>query len=715
MNITNNLVKQLVIILALLPVNSSIASGQTSKTQRAPFFTPPISEEAAIQRADSILAMMSLDEKLLMIKGHERFYLKGFEKYGIPQFYMSDATQGVHIRENLKQLNMGGQIDKSTAFPSPILLASTWNPDMAEVYARSVGEECRAAGIAVLLGPGMNIYRISQNGRNFEYQGEDPFLASRMIERYVVGMQSTGTIATLKHFVANNNEYKRKACNVIVDDRALHEIYMPAFKAGIDAGAMAVMTAYNLVNGEWSGQNEQLINGTLRDELGFKWLVMTDWRSVIDSKKVITSGQDLEMPGGESMHNVRELLEAGEITEAQIDRMVRSILKTFIAMGLFDRPVKDASYMETFPRHVEVALNTAREGIVLLKNDNDILPVSPDAAKNILLTGEYIEKLATGGGSANVVGYDHVTMKDALTATFSSLRYLPEPSDEDLQAADIVIVSVGTADSESRDRPFALPTEQETLVMRAARLNKKVIVVVNSGGGVRMTDWNDKVDGIIYNWFSGQVGNRALAEIISGKTNPSGHLPITIEKEFADSPGADYLPEGASLDSDQNIRLMEVAVKSVYDLEYDEGIFVGYRWYENKNIEPLYPFGHGLSYTTFEFKNLQLSTQEMSAGDVVEVSFEVSNTGPVAGAAVAQLYVQDVEASVARPVKELKGFQKLKLAPSETQKVSMQLDASAFAFWDVETNSWKVEAGDFNIILAESSGNISETQRLLVK
>jgi len=715
MNITNKLVKQLFVILAFLPVNSSIASGQIGKTQRAPAFKPPISEDVAIKRADSILAMMSLDEKLLMIKGHERFYLKGFEKYGIPQFYMSDATQGVHIRENLKPLNMGGQIDKSTAFPSPILLASTWNPDMAEVYARSVGEECRAAGIAVLLGPGMNIYRISQNGRNFEYQGEDPFLASRMIERYVVGMQSTGTIATLKHFVANNNEYKRKACNVIVDDRALHEIYMPAFKAGVDAGAMAVMTAYNLVNGEWSGQNEQLINGTLRNELGFKWLVMTDWRSVIDSKKVITSGQDLEMPGGESMHNVGELLEAGEITEAQIDRMVRSILKTFIAMGLFDRPVKDASYMETFPRHVEVALNTAREGIVLLKNDNDILPVSPDAGKNILLTGEYIEKLATGGGSANVVGYDHVTMKDALTATFSSLRYLPEPSDEDLQTADIVIVSVGTADSESRDRPFALPTEQETLVMRAAALNKKVIVVVNSGGGARMTDWNDKVGGIIYNWFSGQVGNRALAEIISGKTNPSGHLPITIEKEFADSPGADYLPEGASLDKDQNIRLMEVAVKSVYDLEYDEGIFVGYRWYENENIEPLYPFGHGLSYTTFEFKNLQLSTQEMSAGDVVDVSFEVSNTGPISGAAVAQLYVQDVEASVARPVKELKGFQKMKLAPSETQKVSMQLDASAFAFWDVETNSWKVESGDFNIILAESSGNISETQRLMIK
>jgi len=678
----------------------------------APVFTPPISEAVAIQRADSILELMSLDEKLLMIKGYDRFYLKGFEKYGIPQFYLSDATQGVHIREGL---SLGEQLEKSTAFPSPILLASTWNPDLAEIYAQSVGEECRAGDIAVLLGPGMNIYRISQNGRNFEYQGEDPYLAARMIERYVVGMQSTGTIATLKHFIANNNEYRRKACNVIVDERALHEIYMPAFKAGVDAGAMAVMTAYNLVNGEWSGQNETLISENLRGELGFKWLVMTDWRSVIDSRKVIASGQDLEMPGGESMHNVGELLEAGEITEAQIDRMVRSILKTFIAMGMFDRPVKDESYLDNFPQHVEVALNTAREGIVLLKNDKNILPLSAGANQKILLTGEYIETLATGGGSANVKGYDHVTMKDALTVTFKTLKYMPEPGDEDFQSADVVIVSVGTDDSESRDRPFALSAEQENLVLRASGLNKNVIVVVNSGGGIRMTDWNDKVSAIVYNWFSGQVGNQALAEIISGKISPSGHLPITIEKEFADSPGTGYLPAGATLESGQNIRKMEVAVKSVYDLEYKEGIFVGYRWYESKNIAPLYPFGHGLSYTSFEFSKLQLSTQKMSAKDTVEVSFEVRNTGNVAGATVAQLYVQDVKASVPRPVKELKGFQKVWLEPGEKQKVSISLGTSAFAFWDVKSNNWKVEAGDFKILLGESSGDIAEAEMLHIQ
>jgi len=291
---------------------------------------------------------------------------------------------------------------------------------------------------------------------------------------------------------------------------------------------------------------------------------------------------------------------------------------------------------------------------------------------------------------------------------------MAEPTDEDFNSADVVIVSVGTDDSESRDRPFALTNELENLVLRAAGLNKNVIVVVNSGGGIRMTDWNDKVAAIIYNWFPGQVGNQALAEIISGKISPSGHLPITIEKEFADSPGAGYLPAGATLDSGQNIRKMEVAVKSVYDLEYKEGIFVGYRWYEKKNIAPLYPFGHGLSYTTFELGNLQLSTQKMSANESVEVSFEVKNTGSVAGASVAQLYVGDIEASVPRPVKELKGFQKVTLEPGETQKVNIRLDAAAFAFWDIKTNDWKVEAGDFKIMLGESSVNISETKRLTV-
>lgn len=679
-------------------------------------FTPPISEEIAGKRADSILSLLSLDDKLQLIKGHNAFYIKGLEEFGIPELYLSDATQGVHIREKFLKFTLGEQLEKSTAFPCPIQLASTWNPNIAENYAQAIGEECRAGGVGVLLGPGLNIYRISQNGRNFEYMGEDPFLISRMVERYVLGMQSTGTITTLKHFVANNNEYLRKACNVILDDRALREIYMPAFKAGIDAGAMAIMTSYNLVNGEWAGQSEELINGILKKELGYQWLVMTDWNAVLDAKKVVTSGQDLEMPNGASMHNIKDLLKSGEITEDQIDRMARSVLKTVIAMGLIDKPAKDERYLKTFEQHKEVALNTAREGIVLLKNENNILPIDPSSGKKIVLTGEFIDVLAEGGGSANVKGYDHITMNMALSAQYDNLKHIEKPTDSQLKDADIVIVSVGTKDTETKDRYFALPSEQEALVLKALELNKKkVIVIVNSGGGVRMTDWHDKASAIIYNWYGGQMGNQALAEIIAGDVSPSGYLPISIEKEFDDSPGANYIPKSIDLTKNQQIRKMEEAAKNIYNIEYTEGILVGYRWYDTKNIEPLYPFGHGITYTDFAFSGMKLSADNISSADILTVSFNVKNTGKVAGATVAQVYVKDVEASVMRPEKELKGFKKIKLAPGESQTVSIQLDANAFSFWDDKTRHWKLENGEFEILLGKSSRNIISKKKLSVK
>lgn len=681
--------------------------------KRVKTFQPPISEEAAIKKTDSIINLLSLDDKLDMIKGYELFFIKGIEEFGLPQLYLSDASQGVNIRENLRKFHVGKQLEKSTAFPCTIQLAATWNPEISEAYAQAIGEECRAGGIAILLGPGMNIYRVSQNGRSFEYMGEDPFLVSRMVERYVVGMQNTGTITTLKHFIANNNEFRRKACNVIVGDRALREIYMPAFKAGIDAGAMAVMTSYNLVNGEWAGQSEALINGILRNELGYKWLVMSDWKSVNDAKKVVSSGLDLEMPGGESMHNIKELLAAGEITESQIDRMVRSLLKTVIAMGLIDQSAKDETYLDKFSQHKKVALHIAREGIVLLKNDNNILPIHPKEGQNILLTGEFIDTIASGGGSGAVKGYDHITMNMALSSKYDNLQKIYNPSDDQIKSADVVIVSVGTKDREEKDRDFALPNAQEKLIVRAAHLNKNVIVVVNSGGGVRMTDWNDKVSAVIYNWYGGQEGNQALADIIAGEVSPSGHLPITIEKEFADSPGFGYISKD-DLNKEQDIKI-EDAAKYLYDIDYKEGVLVGYRWYDTKKIEPLYSFGHGLTYTDFSYTNMALSTTNITPKDIVNITFQVENTGKMAGATVAQVYVKDVEASVLRPEKELKGFKKIYLNPGEVQTVTIQLDYSAFSFWDENTRDWTVEDGAFEILLGESSRNIIARKKVAFK
>ena len=679
-------------------------------------FVPPVSEDRAIEMADSIIDLMSLDEKLLMIKGHNSFYIKGFEKYGIPELYLSDASQGIHIREYFAGFHLGEQLEKSTAFPCPIQLAATWNPDLAKIYATSIGEECRAGGIAILLGPGTNNYRISQCGRNFEYFGEDPYLASRMVEKYIVGMQSTGTMATLKHFVANNSDYRRRASNSIVSERALREIYMPPFKAGIDAGVMSVMTAYNKVNGEYAGQSDYVINNLLRKELGFKWLVMTDWWSVDNAKKLVESGQDLEMPDGECQHNIKDLLQLGEIKEGQIDRMVRSILKTVFAMNLHKIPAKDENYLKTFPQHLEVALQTAREGIVLLKNDNNTLPLGTDNDEKILLIGKYINRLAQGGGAAFVKGYDHILLKDALEGKFKNLYYSPNPTDEEIASADMVIVSVGTSDSEGHDRYFALPQGQENLIKNAVKQNENTIVVVNSGSGIRMTDWNDDVKVILYNWYGGQVGNKALAEILTGETNPSGKLPMTIEKDFKDSPGYGYIPDDIEFvhDWSQDPRIQRINGKYEH-IYYDEGVLVGYRWYDTKKIEPLYPFGHGESYTTFETNNLQLSSDIISKGESVKVSFDVANIGKQKGAAIVQIYVADKLTSVIRPEKELKGFKRIGLTPGEKQQITITLDKMAFSYWDEVTRDWKIEAGEFEILVAHSAKDIQVKANLKIQ
>ncbi|MBN1117854.1 MAG: glycoside hydrolase family 3 C-terminal domain-containing protein [Bacteroidales bacterium] len=687
-------------------------------------YIPPVSWEEADAKAEALLAGMTVEEKIDYIGGHNYFFVKGNEEYNIPRLYLSDATQGVHIRKNLD-----GQLEKSTAFPCPISLTSTWNTELARKYATSIGEECRAGDIAVLLGPGMNLYRVSQNGRNFEYFGEDPYLAARMVENYVVGVQSTGTIATLKHFICNNTDFRRRTSNSVVGERALNELYLPAFKAGVDAGALAVMTAYNQVNGEWAGQSEYVINNILRKQLGFKWLVMTDWWSIWDPVKTIKSGQDLDMPGHgfeENLptfanqpnpflrYNAKRLVDEGKVKEEDIHRMAKSVLRVSFAMGLDKRPVKDTTLLAKFPEHKEIALQTAREGIVLLRNENNILPIDKSKSPKILLTGMFAEKVPMGGGSAEVEGYDNITMLQALQDEFGDLlSYEKEPDDNQITSADIVIVSIGTSDSEGYDSPFELPKEVDDMILNVASKNSNVIVVVNSGRGVGMTKWNNMISGLIYSWYPGQTGNVALAEILSGKTNPSAKLPISIEKKFEDSPGYPYMPEGEDFytgwDTDFDMSL------PIYDIIYDEGVFTGYRWFEKKEIEPLYPFGFGLSYTIFDYNKMKISASKIASGDLVTVECEITNSGKKAGAEIVQLYVSDQEASVPRPVKELKGFKKVTLNPGESKSVSFVLDKSAFSFWDEESKNWKLEPGNFLIHLATSSVNIKETLELEIQ
>lgn len=708
--------KLLFALSVVLVISCNKKTDQQMKTFEP--FVPPVSYEQADSTARELLGKMTLEEKISLLGGHNMFYTSGIERLGIPPLLMSDATAGVRMMDHIRE-----RIGKSTAFPCPVALAATWNPNLAYQYARSIGEECRAAGIHILLGPGVNIYRISQNGRNFEYFGEDPYLGARMVEQYVTGVQSTGVIATLKHFLCNNHEYHRRTTNVLVDDRTLHEIYLPIFKAGIDAGAMAVMTAYNQVRGEYCGQSQFVISDLLRKQLGFKWLVMSDWWSTFDPEKTIKSGLDLEMPGestGEPWidalgdiyvkSHAKRLLEAGKISEADIDRMVRSFLRTAIAMDLFNKK-PDTTYLAKFDDHERVALNTAREAIVLLKN-NGILPLSSSA--RIIVTGPNANTVPAGQGSAFVEGYNKITLAEAMTKVFgANAVYLEKPSSEDLKNARAVVINIGTADSEGYDRPFDLPAETEQFIMDVASHNPNVVVVVNSGGGINMTRWIDRVAALLYAFYPGQIGNIAVAEILSGKVNPSGKLPFTIERNFADSPGAGYIPAGQVMEhnwnNDLNIKL------PINTVSYHEGVFVGYRWYESKNIEPLFWFGHGLSYTTFALSNLKAPKTGTAANPRIEFSVDVKNTGTMAGAEVVQVYVEDVEASVPRPKKELKAFRKIFLQPGEKQTVQFTLGKEAFAFYDAAKKEWVVEPGEFVLHVGTSAKEILQKQSVVLK
>lgn len=662
----------------------------------------PYSE--ANTKASGLLAQLSLEEKIELIGGTRGFFIKSVERLGMSEVFMADASCGVKIRESWLEDRVDTDLEKSTAFPSSIMLASTWNPELAGEYARSIGEECRAAGIGILLGPGMNIYRHSQAGRNFEYLGEDPFLASEIIKSYVGGLQSTGVAATLKHFIANNSDYFRRKSNSVVSDRALREIYLPAFKAGVQAGARAVMTAYNLYNGEWCSQNKDLITGVLREEVGFQWLVMTDWWAIWDAEKAVKSGQDLEMPARDILNKVEELLEQGNISEAHIDRMVLSIISTCISMDFYQENFARKEFLEQFEAHEEVSLQCSRQGAVLLKNAGDLLPLKDSP---VLLTGLYADKLARGGGAAQVDGYNYLTLREAMEEYYpGEVRYVENPSDEDIRKAGAVVLSTGTFDSEGWDRPFALPAEEEARILRILELNPHTVVVVNSGGGIRMTGWADKAAAILHGWYGGQTGSRALAEILAGTINPSGKLPITIEKEFADSPGADYLPAGEKLYYDWNDE--EEKKHPVFDVSYDEGILIGYRWYESKGIEPLFPFGHGLSYSRFSLGKLTLDRETLQAGSSLNFSVELENTGSVKGMETLQIYVKDCTAPVLRPEKELKAFRKVSLKPGEKKSLAFCLEADAFSYWDEKKKDWTIAPGDFRILAGFSSADIRE-------
>ena len=667
-----------------------------------------MSWDEAYSKADELIATLTLEEKIKMTRGYSSFYFPGIPEKGINAIYLSDATQGVRINNKLADTTTVRQLPRTTAFPCPVMLAATFNPILAWNYGKDVGEECNAGNIRVLLGPGVNIYRDSQCGRNFEYMGEDPYLAGQIAANYVKGMQTTGTAACMKHFLCNNIEYQRRNCNVIVDERTLHEIYLPVFKAGVDAGLAFVMTSYNLVNGEWCGQSDYVINGLLRKELGFRGGVMTDWRSVYNYKKVILSGQNIEMPGGDdtiTRGTLSQWMKQGEITEKDIENMIRPLIATCIAFNLYDRDAWDKSLQAKFPEHAARSYSVAAEGTVLLKN-NGILPLKPTSISSgkLLVCGRFIDELPRGKGSGDVKGYSNVSLREAIENDYGYKAVFKEnPTIEEIRSASAVLLSVGTMDRESIERPFDLPSKENEFAKKVVENNANTIVLVNSGSGINMSDWVSSAAAVIFGFYPGQSGMTAIADIIRGKVCPSGKLPFTIEKSFSDSPAACDIPSCAVLGE----RNKDEHTVTIYDVEYDEGVLVGYRWYEAKAIEPLYAFGHGLSYTKFSLGKPSLSSKELTDADEIVIKLQVKNIGACDGREVVQLYVGEDNPTVERPVKELKAFSKVFIPQGGKTTVELKVKAADLAFWDVESHSWKANPGTYTLYIGTASDAIA--------
>ncbi|MGB7229196.1 MAG: glycoside hydrolase family 3 C-terminal domain-containing protein [Candidatus Acidiferrales bacterium] len=675
--------RTLSLLLLALSIPFALARPQTS---------PPANVE---KRVDALLAQMTLAEKIELIGGMKNFFTRPIPRLGIPSLEMSDGPLGVH------------DYGPTTAYAAGVALAASWDADLARLVGVSMGRDARARGVNIILAPGLNIYRAPMNGRNFEYFGEDPYLASRMAVSVVEGMQSQGVIATVKHFVANNMEYDRHHVDAVIDERTLREIYLPTFEAAVrEAHVGAVMDAYNLVNGQHMTQNAHLNIIILKKEWGFDGILMSDWGATYDGVAAANAGLDLEMPSARYMTraNLLPAIQEGKVTIATIDDKVRRILGKAIQFGFFDRDQRDSSIPLDDPQSAQVAREEARGSMVLLKNEGNLLPLDKSKLKTIVVLGpDAYPAVIGGGGSSQAEPFHRVSFLEGVTnylgtsvkvlhPSVSTKNVLDPQSKSVVSTADAVILCVGFSpdtEGEGADRTFALPAGQDDLIRQVASLNKNVIVVLTAGGNVNMTGWLDRVPAVLRAWSPGQEGGAALADLLFGDFSPSGKLPASFERRREDNPVFQSYYEQAG---------KRVA--------YSEGIFLGYRYYDRSTTKPLFPFGFGLSYTRFQYGDLRISPRRSPSPDSVTVSFNVKNVGHRAGAEVAELYVGDSHASVPRPVKELKAFAKVFLRPGEQKGVTLALDRRSFSYFEVKNNRWTADPGDFSILVGSSSARI---------
>jgi beta-glucosidase len=698
------------------------------------------------ERVESALSLMTLEEKVALCHAQSKFSSHGVPRLGIPEIWMSDGPHGV--REEILWDSWGNASftnDSCTAYPALTCLAATFNPELSHAYGVAIGEEARYRRKDILLGPGVNIYRTPMNGRNFEYMGEDPYLASQMVAPYIQGVQQNGVSACVKHFALNNQEEQRGSINVNLSDRALYEIYLPAFKAAIEEGhAWSIMGSYNQFRGEHCCHNDLLLNKILKGEWKFDGVVITDWGGAHNTKQAALNGLDIEMGsytnglsskakfGYEDYYLAQPflaLLKKGEIPISVLNDKASRILRLIFRTALTpNRPYGRF----VCPDHSATALKVAEEGIVLLKNDNRFFPIPANKYQKIAVIGENATRSVTQGGGSSTLkvkyevsplegliaryGKDHVVYSQGY-ASGASFYDREEASklntDAMLEAAvtvaknaDVVYFIGGlnknhSQDAEGADRKqYGLPFGQDKLIEAILKVNKNVAVILISGNAVGMP-WVKDVPAIVQSWYLGSEGGNAIANILTGAVNPSGKLPFSFPKKLEDNAAMSFGTLSYPGDGTNEY--------------YKEDILVGYRWFDTKKIAPQFAFGYGLSYTTFEYGKINTDKKEYSADEVIKVSFALKNTGKVDGAEAVQVYASQPKASVLRPAKELKAFKKVLLKAGETKTVEMEIKVKDLAFYNETTQKWTVEPGEFVVRNASSSADVKSSATIQVK
>lgn len=670
---------------------------------------------------NKLLREMTLEEKAGLCSGLDFWQTKSIERLGIPSIMVADGPHGLRKQAgDPDHLGLNGSIP-ATCFPTASALASSWNRALLRKVGAAIAEECLAENISVILGPGGNSKRSPLCGRNFEYFSEDPYLSSEMACEYIQGTQSMGVGTSLKHYAVNNQETRRLVIDAEVDERSLREIYLASFERAVkNAKPWTVMCAYNKVNGTYCSENQYLLTDILRDEWGYEGIVVSDWGAVNDRVRGLLAGLDLEMPGsnGERDSQIAEAVRRGEIPEHMLDQAVKRILKIVFMAEKNRKPESAADLIA----HHALAREAARESIVLLKNEDGILPLKKEGTLAVI-GGFAKQPRFEGGGSSHVnaaiVESPYGEIESAISDSDAILLYaqgyrmdgesgmlggrnlvsVSDVPDDALIAeavkaaktADIAVIFAGLPDSyesEGVDRKtLCIPGGHRALIERVAEVQKNVVVVLNNGAPIEMP-WIDDVKAVLEGYLCGQAFGGAVSDILFGSTNPCGKLAETFPVRLSDNPS--YLNFPGNMNS----------------VEYREGIFVGYRYYDAKEVIPLFPFGYGLSYTSFAYTRLAIDKREVSGGEGICVRVTVKNTGSVFGKEIIQLYVRDIESSVIRPVKELKGFEKVGLDPGEEREIVFMLDSRAFAFYDTDIHDWRVENGDFEILVGKSSAEI---------